>query len=74
MKKTYYKTTYSYNAGLLATDHIENTNEGAIEFEENYKSNFPDCDKYFTTKKITVTKIFGICVKVESETLRSWGE
>ena len=74
MKKTYYKITYSYNAGLLATDHVENTNEGAIEFEENYKNQFPDCDKCYTTRKITVTKVFGIRVKIESEIIRSWCE
>jgi hypothetical protein len=74
MKNTYYKTTYSYNAGLLATDHVENTNEGAIEFEENYKNQFPDCEKRFTTMKITVTKIFGIRVKTEGEIIRAWAE
>ena len=76
MLKTYYRTSYSYNAGLLGTDHFEDTLEGAQSFEESYKKHFPDCDKNFTTYKITEkTFLFGLVSKVVAvEKINDWYE
>lgn len=76
MLRTYYRTSYSYNAGLLGADHFEDTLEGAQAFEENYKKHFADCEKNFTTYKITKrTALFGLVSKVVSvEKINDWCE
>ena len=76
--ETYYITTFSYNAGLLGADHRSNTLEEARAFEEDYKNNFEDCDKYFRTLKVTRTttkKLFRkLLVESTCEEVNSWCE
>lgn len=74
MKTTYYRTDYSYNAGLLGTEHFSTTEEEAKAFEKEYIKNFNDCNKGFTTYKLTRIKVFGITVKTEAEKVHSWYE
>lgn len=69
-----YNVTISYNAGLLATDQWFATEEEARAFAEDYKANFPDCDKYYTITKYTTVKRFLKKEELTVERIESWFE
>ena len=65
--KTYYEVTYSYNYRK-----IFDTDEEAKAWEEIYKTEFPDCRKWYFTDRIT-TKSFLFWKKViKRKTIRKW--
>lgn len=71
-KKTFYKVSFSYNAGYLSNEAFFNTEEEAMAFVENYKKSFCDCGKYIEVDKYTKTSLFKKHYDVE--TIYTWEE
>lgn len=73
--RTYYEVAYSYSYGLLSTEKTFATDEEAKAWEKIYKTEFPDCRKWYYTDRITTKPFFFFWEKiVKCETIRRWEE
>ena len=71
--KTYYEVAYSYSYGLLSSEKTFATDEEAKAWEEIYKTEFPDCRKWYYTDRITTKRFFIFWEKpIKWETVRKW--
>jgi hypothetical protein len=70
----YYKITYSYEGGQLATHRYAYSLAELEAILKNYREKFYDTNKYYWVHKITETKILGLTLCTKVEKIEYWSE